>query len=45
MIGAIAGNLLKRKGAGMIITGLKKTIEAAFFAVMFHTIGLDTLSL
>lgn len=45
MIGAMASNLLSRKGAGMIIIGLKKTLEAAFFAVMFRTIGLDTLSL
>lgn len=29
----------------MIKTIFYKTTEAAFFAVAFHTIGLDTLSL
>jgi hypothetical protein len=45
MIGALAAKLFSRKGVAMIKIGLKKTTEAAFFAVMFHTTGLDTLSL
>jgi len=44
-IGAMANNVFNRKGAAMIKTIFHKTIEAAFFAVAFHTIGLDTLSL
>jgi hypothetical protein len=44
-IEAVARKLTNGKGAAMIKLGLKKTIEAAFFAVTFHTIGLDTLSL
>lgn len=44
-IGAMAGRLFDRKGTAMIKVGLKKTAEAAFFAVAFHTIGLDALSL
>jgi hypothetical protein len=44
-IGAMANNVFSRKDAAMIKTIFHKTTEAAFFAVAFHTIGLDTLSL